>query len=130
MGADSSQSTTRLFSARRRTAVILTGEGASAAYLAGVLKALLAAGVRADLLMGRGIGALIAAFAAAGTEQRLYGEDGLFESFESRRPFELRVLTRVALALVGVAFVAFLAPLVLALVSLVAMPFVLLLCRL
>lgn len=110
------------FSPRRRTAVILTGEGSSAAYLTGVLKALVAAGVRVDIVMGRGAGALVAAFAAIGAEERLYGENGLFESFESRRPFRLRSLPTLALSLMGVAIAAFVAPLALGLASVVVLP--------
>jgi hypothetical protein len=103
------------------------GEGSSAAYLVGVLKALFSSSVRCDLLVGRGVGALVAAFAAISAESRLFDENGLFDSFEVRRPFELRPPARVALVLVAVAFAAFAAPLALAIAAVVVLPVALLL---
>ncbi|MGE0364045.1 MAG: patatin-like phospholipase family protein [Vicinamibacterales bacterium] len=47
-----------LYSPERPTAVILSGVGADGAYHAGVLKALHEAGVKVDLVAGRGVGAL------------------------------------------------------------------------
>ena len=54
----------RLYSTRLRTAVVLTGSGTAGAYHAGVLRALHEAGVRIDLVAGRGMGAVSALFAA------------------------------------------------------------------
>ena len=48
----------------RRTALVLVGEGTSAAYLAGALGALESAGVRVDLVLGKGAGAVVAAYGA------------------------------------------------------------------
>ena len=47
-----------LYSPERPTAVILSGTGVDGAYHAGVLDALHGAGVKIDLVAGRGIGAL------------------------------------------------------------------------
>jgi hypothetical protein len=47
-----------LYSPERPTAVVLSGTGADGAYHAGVLKALHDAGVKVDLVAGRGVGAL------------------------------------------------------------------------
>ncbi|MGD9902338.1 MAG: patatin-like phospholipase family protein [Vicinamibacterales bacterium] len=47
-----------LYSPERPTAVVLSGVGADGAYHAGVLKALHDAGVKVDLVAGRGVGAL------------------------------------------------------------------------
>ena len=53
----------REYSPRRRTALVLTGSGTSGAYHAGVLKALDESGVKLDLVVGSGVGALGAASA-------------------------------------------------------------------
>jgi hypothetical protein len=110
------------FSSRRRTAVILSGEGTAAAYLTGVMRALEISGTRADLLMGRGAGALVAAFSAIQADDRLHGENGLLATSGRRRPFRLRPLYQLALACLGVALAAFLAPALIGLVSIVALP--------
>ena len=52
------------YSPKRRTALVLTGSGTSGAYHAGVLKALDESGVKIDLVVGSGVGAVAAAFAA------------------------------------------------------------------
>ena len=46
----------REYSPKRRTALVLTGSGASGAYHAGVLKALDESGVKVDLIVGSGVG--------------------------------------------------------------------------
>ena len=51
----------REYSPRRRTALVLTGSGTSGAYHAGVLKALDESGVKLDLVVGSGVGAVGAA---------------------------------------------------------------------
>ena len=52
------------YSPHRRTALVLTGTGTAGAYHAGVLRVLHEAGVKVDLVAGRGVGAVGAAFAA------------------------------------------------------------------
>ena len=61
----------RLYSTRLRTALVLTGSGTAGAYHAGVLRALHEAGVRIDLVAGRGMGAASAMFAAVDGGPRL-----------------------------------------------------------
>lgn len=99
----------------QRTAVVFTGSGASGAYHAGVLKALDAAGVRIDVMVGSGVGALAAAFGAAAAGSALYGEAGLWRGLTSRRVFRLRPGLRFLRALGIVALCAFLVPALLAL---------------
>ena len=53
-----------LYSPERPTAVVLSGTGADGAYHAGVLKALHDAGVKVDLVAGRGVGVLGAVLSA------------------------------------------------------------------
>src|SRR5260221_6750142 len=66
------------YSPDRRTALVLTGTGADGAYHAGTLRALTEAGVRVDLIAGRGIGAVGAIFAAIDGGARLWETPGLW----------------------------------------------------
>lgn len=68
------------YSSSLRTAVVLTGTGTAGAYHAGVLRALHEAGVRVDLLAGRGIGVLSAMFAAIDGGARLWDAQGFWRS--------------------------------------------------
>lgn len=68
------------YSTRLRTALVLTGSGTAGAYHAGVLRALHEAGVRIDLVAGRGAGAVGAMFAAVDGGQRLWEKDGLWKA--------------------------------------------------
>ena len=94
----------RLYSTRLRTAVVLTGSGAAGAYHAGVLRALHEAGIRTDLVAGRGIGAAGALFAAIDGGQRLWDPDGLWKGKSATRFYGWRRGLQVAaLALLGAA---------------------------
>jgi hypothetical protein len=86
----------RQYSTRLRTALVLTGTGTAGAYHAGVLRALHEAGVRIDLVAGRGIGALGALFAAVDGGQRLWGGEGLWKHEAMRRAYGWRTPLRVA----------------------------------
>src|SRR5436190_13434651 len=66
------------YSPDRRTALVLTGTGADGAYHAGTLRALTEAGVRVDLIAGRGVGAVAAIFGAIDGGARLWEPDGLW----------------------------------------------------
>lgn len=87
---------------------MLTGTGADGAYHAGVLRALREAGVKIDLVCGRGIGAVAAVFAAVDGAGRLWDPRGLWraESVGSlygwRRPiaavFAIGALTAIVLS--------------------------------
>ncbi|MEW6320734.1 MAG: patatin-like phospholipase family protein, partial [Acidobacteriota bacterium] len=69
-----------LYSPERRTALVLTGTGADGAYHAGALRALVEAGVKIDLVAGRGIGAIGAMLAAVDGAARLWEPGGLWRS--------------------------------------------------
>ena len=69
----------RPYSTRLRTALVLTGTGTAGAYHAGVLRALHEAGVKIDLVAGRGIGAVGALFAAVDGGARLWDAERLLE---------------------------------------------------
>ena len=91
-----SDSPERLYSTRLRTAVVLTGSGTAGAYHAGVLRALHEAGVRTDLVAGRGIGAASAMFAAVDGGARLWEPNGVWKGKTSRRFYEWRPTLRFA----------------------------------
>ena len=64
------------YAPRLRTAVVFTGTGTAGAYHAGVLKALAEAGVKVDLVAGRGIGAASAMLGALDAGTRLWQPAG------------------------------------------------------
>lgn len=80
----------RLYSTRLRTAVVLTGTGTAGAYHAGVLRALHEAGVRTDLVAGRGMGAVSAMFAAIDGGARLWEPTGLWKGQAAARFYRWR----------------------------------------
>ena len=61
-----------------RTALVLTGTGTAGAYHAGVVRALHEAGVKVDLVAGRGIGAVGAMFTAVDGGPGLWESDGVW----------------------------------------------------
>src|SRR6187200_1227381 len=92
-GSSSSPDT---YSPQRRTALVLTGTGTAGAYHAGVLRALHEAGVRIDLVAGRGIGALGAIFSAVDGGQRLWDREGLWKHASIAHAYRWRLPLRVA----------------------------------
>src|SRR3954463_10623844 len=66
------------YSPQRRTALVLTGTGTAGAYHAGVLRALHEAGVKIDIVAGRGVGGIGALFAAVDGAQRLWDDKGFW----------------------------------------------------
>jgi hypothetical protein len=90
------ESPDRLYSTRLRTAVVLTGSGTAGAYHAGVLRALHEAGVRVDLVAGRGMGAASAMFAAVDGGARLWDRTGVWKSRTAMRFYNWRTALRVA----------------------------------
>lgn len=74
-----------LYSPERRTAVLFAGTGADGAYHAGVLRALCEAGVKVDLLAGRGVGVVAAVFGAVDAGSRLWDSQGFWTAAGRRR---------------------------------------------
>ena len=68
------------YSPVRRTALVLCGTGAHGAYHAGVLRALHEAGVKVDVMAGRGVGAAGAMLVAAHGGPRLWEPGGLWQA--------------------------------------------------
>ena len=83
------------YSPQRRTALVLTGTGTAGAYHAGVLRALHEAGVKLDIVAGRGIGVIGALFASVDGAQRLWDEKGFWRAEAIERLYPWRLVPRV-----------------------------------
>ena len=66
------------YSPQLRTAVLLSGSGTAGAYHAGVLRALHEAGIKLDVVSGRGIGVVGAMFAAIDAAPKTWEAGGLW----------------------------------------------------
>jgi hypothetical protein len=115
----------REYSPKRRTAVVFTGSGTTGAYHAGVLRALDESGVKVDLVVGSGVGAITAAFAAVGGGAGLYGKGGFWEGACWRAFYRVRPSLRVALSLLSVSFAIFALPVALGLLLGILFPLLL-----
>jgi hypothetical protein len=113
------------YSPKRRTAVVFTGSGTSGAYHAGALKALDESGVKIDLIVGSGAGAVAAAYGAVAGGPKLYDAGGFWPEAGWESFYRLKTPLRLALLLLGVSFGVFLLPLALALVGGLLVPLVL-----
>src|ERR671913_857397 len=89
------------YSPERRTALVLTGTGADGAYHAGVLRALKEAGIKIDIICGRGIGAVGAILAAIDGSQRLWDAKGLWRAPAVARLYRWRWPIRGLFVVVG-----------------------------
>ena len=99
------------YSPHIRTALVLTGTGTAGAYHAGVLRALHEAGVKIDLVAGRGIGAVGAMFAAVDGASQLWEPAGLWSATGATRLYRWRPALRAAAWILGVALGALVLPL-------------------
>ena len=102
--------------------MVLVGEGTGVAYLVGAMRALDAAGVRIDVVLGRGAGALVAAFSGLSAEDKIDGEGGLLAAAGRVRPFRIAPLYRFAALCLAASFAFFAAPALLGLISVVVLP--------
>lgn len=115
------------YSPERRTALLFTGTGADGSYHAGAMRALQEAGVKIDLVCGRGIGAIAAVLAAVDGGSQLWDASGFWRSpiveqmYRWRWPFA--VLRWLSIALLAVLAV----PAAVLLLGLIIFPFALLL---
>jgi predicted acylesterase/phospholipase RssA len=93
------------YSPHLRTAVLLTGNGTGGAYHAGVLRALHEAGIKIDVMSGRGIGVVCALFAAIDAGAKTWEDGGVWRRRPATRIYEWRKPLYVAamFALAGVA---------------------------
>jgi hypothetical protein len=96
------------YSPERRTALLFTGTGADGAYHAGAMRALQEAGVKIDIVGGRGIGAVSAVLAAVDGSAQLWEAGGFWRSAVVEHLYRWRWSFR-ALRLLGIALIAVLA---------------------
>ena len=80
----------RVYSTRLRTALVLTGSGTAGAYHAGVLHALQEAGIKIDMVAGRGIGVAAAIFGAVDGGARLWEANGVWKGPSAREFYAWR----------------------------------------
>jgi hypothetical protein len=109
------------YSPHYRTALVLTGVGTAGAYHAGVLRAFDEAGVKIDLVAGRGIGAVSALFAAVEGAPRLWEPDGIWRR---RLPslYPWRPIVRLAAWALGASLLVLVLPLLVLGVGLLVYP--------
>jgi hypothetical protein len=107
-----------VYSPHLRTALVLTGTGTAGAYHAGVLRALHEAGVKIDVVAGRGIGAVSALFAAIDGGSRLWGRGGVWRQREASALYPWRTLVRALAWIAGAGAVLLTVPAALAAVGL------------
>ena len=109
------------YSPHLRTAVLLSGNGTGGAYHAGVLRALHEAGVKIDVVSGRGIGVVCALFAAIDAAARTWEEGGVWRR-PALRLYQWRTPLRWAAVLALCAVAALAIPLLVLATALVAYP--------
>ena len=112
----------RPYAPQLRTALVLTGTGTAGAYHAGVLRALHEAGVKLDVVAGRGIGAVSALFAAIDGSQSLWSDKGFWRARGLGMLYPWRPALRVAVWAVALAVLIVAAPLVAVAVGAVVFP--------
>ncbi len=83
------------YAPRLRTALVFTGTGSAGAYHAGVMKALAEAGVKVDLVAGRGMGVASAMLAALDGGTRLWQASGAWSGPHASHLYGWRLPWRV-----------------------------------
>ena len=120
-GAPSSP-TPEPYSPQRRTALVLTGTGTAGAYHAGVLRALHEAGVKLDIVAGRGVGVIGALFAAVDGAQRLWDEQGFWRADGIDNLYEWRIVPRVVVWALAVSLAIVAVPIAAVALGLIVFP--------
>ena len=110
------------YSPQLRTALVLTGTGTAGAYHAGVLRALAEAGVKIDLVAGRGIGAVGALFHAVDGGARLWDDKGFWRSAAVTTLYQWRAVPKVIAVALAVAAAIVVIPVVVVALGLIVFP--------
>jgi hypothetical protein len=113
---------TEPYSPQRRTALVLTGTGTAGAYHAGVLRALHEAGVKIDIVAGRGVGVVGALFAAVDGAQRLWDDKGFWKAPDVQSLYRWRVVPHVVAVALAVSLAIVALPIAAVAVGLVVFP--------
>ena len=111
------------YSPQLRTAVVFTGAGTAGAYHAGVLRALHEAGVKIDLVAGRGVGAVAAIFAAIDGGQKLWADKGFWDAEGVRHLYDWRPSLKLAVWALAASLAIVLLPLAAVAIGAVVFPF-------
>jgi hypothetical protein len=115
-------STTDTYAPILRTALVLTGTGTAGAYHAGVLRALHEAGVKLDVVAGRGVGVIGAVFAAVDGAQRLWDEKGFWHAPAVRAMYGWHTLPRLIVGALAVSVAIVAVPLAVMALGLIVFP--------
>jgi hypothetical protein len=110
------------YSPQRRTALVLSGTGTAGVYHAGVLRALQEAGVKLDVVAGRGVGVVGALFAAVDGAGRLWDEKGFWRASPVRRFYSWQPVLRVAAGALAVSGALLVVPLAVVALGLAVFP--------
>lgn len=110
------------YSPQLRTAVLLSGNGTGGAYHAGVLRALHEAGVKIDVMSGRGIGVVSALFAAIDAGAKTWEDGGVWRRKPGPRLYQWRHALRWAGAFALAAVAVLVIPLLVLATGAVAYP--------
>ena len=110
------------YSPQRRTALVFSGTGTDGAYHAGVLRALDEAGVKLDVVGGRGVGVVAALFAAVDGGQRLWDEKGYWKTAAVRQFYSWRGVLRFSLIALTLAALIVITPLAFVAIGLLVLP--------
>ncbi|MEO5742534.1 MAG: hypothetical protein ABIS29_18265, partial [Vicinamibacterales bacterium] len=110
------------YSPQLRTAVLFSGNGTGGAYHAGVLRALHEAGVKIDVVSGRGIGVVSALFAAIDAGAKTWEDGGVWRRRPALRLYPWRPSLQWALGFAIAAVAVLAVPLLLLATALVAFP--------
>lgn len=110
------------YSPQRRTALVLTGTGTAGAYHAGALRALHEAGVKLDIVAGRGVGAIGALFAAIDGAQRLWDQKGFWRSPAVRHFYPWHSMLRFIAVALGVSLAVLTVPIAAVVSGLIVFP--------
>jgi hypothetical protein len=120
--APGSPASTEPYSPQLRTALVLTGIGTGGAYHAGVLRALHEAGVKLDLVAGRGIGVVGALFAAIDGAPRLWDDKGFWRSVAVRSLYGWRTAPRLVAAGLALSLAVVAVPIAVVALGLIVFP--------
>jgi hypothetical protein len=120
--ASHSVTVTDPYSPQLRTALVLTGVGTAGAYHAGVLRALHEAGVKLDIVAGRGIGVVGALFAAIDGASRLWEEKGFWRSQAVGSLYGWRTAPRLVVGALAVSVLIVAVPILGVAIGLVVFP--------
>jgi len=110
------------YSPQRRTALVLTGTGTAGAYHAGVLRALHEAGVKIDIVAGRGVGVIGALFAAVDGSQRLWDDKGFWRAPDVESLYAWRAMPRAIFWAIAVTVAIVVLPIAAVAIGLVVYP--------